>query len=268
MAQRLAVVSDGTALADPQAGVEPVLRQYTELISGLAGIPARPLVVADTGPDELAARIRASPAEVGAVLLTHVEPGRTRRVQRELLAAGGPPVVTDQDATAIALTAALLAALARAGRRPRGSRVLVAGSWYLPGLTPLLLAAGIGDLSLWNRSDAAAFPLHQLVFGADAVIDLVGELPSARDGDRIVLTRDDARSAPFAAAGLLRAALAVPGAALDVEAFLAAALAMVMSTPPDRPVSDGRGPALADLVADAAGAVLDSARTSASSENR
>jgi malate dehydrogenase (oxaloacetate-decarboxylating) len=96
----------------------------------------------------------------------------------------------------------------------------------------MLLDAGVGDITTWNPSDAVVFPLHHVVFGADAVIDLVDGLPS-RTVDRrsgiTVITRDDARSAPFAAAGLLRAALHTPGATFDVEVYCACALALILA---------------------------------------
>jgi malate dehydrogenase (oxaloacetate-decarboxylating) len=120
----MALVSDGSGLAESGTAVEPVLREYAELISGLARVPVGPVVLEAADPAQLAASVRALPADIR--LLTHAEPGRTRMVRRDLRNTGGLPVVTDQDATAIALAAALLAALAQHGRRPRGSRVVVA----------------------------------------------------------------------------------------------------------------------------------------------
>ena len=71
--------------------------------------------------------------------------------------AGGRPVLTDEDITAIALTAAALVYLRRLGRDPHRSRILIADARHLPILSPLLVAAGFPDISLWNRAAATRF---------------------------------------------------------------------------------------------------------------
>jgi hypothetical protein len=70
-------------------------------------------------------QLRDLPAEVGAIFLPHTRP-EFAYAARAL--ADGPPVLTSQDTTAIALTAAVLTTLTRAGRAPRSSRVVIAGA--------------------------------------------------------------------------------------------------------------------------------------------
>ncbi|MFD9894079.1 hypothetical protein ACFWY9_32420 [Amycolatopsis sp. NPDC059027] len=243
--RRIAVVGSGAA-------AESVAREYAELISGLAGIPAKVLDGADHGT--------ISSAEYGAILLVHPGAGAASAARR-LRAATGLYVLSDQDATAIALTGALLATLARRGRAPRDVRVVIAGAERLPGLAPLLIAADVRDVTLWNTADGAVFPLHQIVFGADAVVDLLGALPGDMGGVLAVNTGDDVHAAPCAAAGLLRAALYAEGRAREVDTFHVAAAVLAAVVTPGRVFSRGAARELADLITEAVLASLAPART-------
>jgi malate dehydrogenase (oxaloacetate-decarboxylating) len=251
--QRVAIVSDGSALPSGD-DLTTALREEAELISGLARVPARVTVILASDAAGLAAGIRALPADIGAVLLTRVEPERARHVQQELQDSRARPLLTDADVTAIALAAAALGSLAYAGRRTQGGRVVLAGTRDLPLLAALLMAAGVGDITTWHQSDAVIFPLHNIVFGADTVIDLVGELPSSatsRLAGITVITRDDAGAAPYAAAGLLQAAVHAPGLTFDFEVYRACAHALTAAPASDRPVPYLKGIALTQLIADA-----------------
>lgn len=255
--QRVAIVSDGSALPSDH-DLTATLRDSAELISGLARVPVRPTVILASDAAGLAAGIRALPADIGAVLLTRVDPARARAVQRELQDGGARPVLTDEDVIAIALAAVAVDSLAKAGRRAQGSRVVLAGARDLPVLTSLLMAAGVDDLTTWNASDAAVFPLHNIVFGADTVIDLVGELPrrtSRRLGGLTVITREDASVALYAAAGLLRAAVHAPGLAFDIEIFCACAQ-VLMTVSSGGSVPFVKGIAVTQLVTDAVTSVF------------
>ncbi|GAA4548113.1 hypothetical protein [Amycolatopsis samaneae] len=233
--RRIAVV------CDPGAAESPA-REYAELISGLARTPARVLAAADRGA--------ALPAEYGAVLLAHPGTGAASAAAR-LREATGRFVLSDQDAAATALAGMLLATLARRGRAPRDARVVLAGADRLPGLAALLIASNVRDITLWNAADDAIFPLHQTVFGADAVIDLLGALPGGTDGSLAVLTEDDAHTAPCAAAGLLRAALHAPTLTGDVDTCHTAAAVLAAAVTPGRMVSHGAARELADLITEA-----------------
>ena len=89
-----------------------VLKRYAALVEEQAGLPTR-VVASDYGLHNLA-------AGTGAVLLVRATPERAQKARNSVV---GIPVLTDHDTTAIALTAALLTTLARAGRAPADTPV-------------------------------------------------------------------------------------------------------------------------------------------------
>ncbi|MBP2328800.1 malate dehydrogenase (oxaloacetate-decarboxylating) [Kibdelosporangium banguiense] len=247
----VAVVSDGSALADQDTPIEPLLHEYSALIRDVAGLPTVVMPFEAGTPRQLHATLGGLPSTVGAVFLPHVAPGHAHVAR---LAAGETPVVTDHNTAAIALIAALLTTLTRAGRPLTSSRVVIAGANTMPMLSPLLVTAGVGDITTWNRDDAVAFPLHRVAAGSDAVIDLLGGITEAFGTlvEPAVITRDDPRTVLLALPGLLRALTQVPNARLDVEVYHACALALVMATPSDERLPQGPDRALTRQVADAA----------------
>ncbi|MCE7007004.1 hypothetical protein LWC34_29860 [Kibdelosporangium philippinense] len=251
----VAVVSDGSSLADPDTPVEPVLLEYSALIRDVAGLSTLVMPVEGDAPRQLQSTLGGLPSTVGAVFLPHVTPERAHVAR---LAAGNTPVVTDHDTTAMALTAALLTTLTRAGRPLTSGRVVIAGANTMPMLSPLLVTAGVGDITTWNRADAVAFPLHRIAAQSDAVIDLLGGHSTAFDAPRepVMITRDDPRIPLLALPGLLRALTHVPHAKLDIDVYHACALALVMATPPELQLPDGPDRVLTSRVADAATATV------------
>ncbi|MFD8497364.1 hypothetical protein [Amycolatopsis sp. NPDC059657] len=252
---RVAIVSDGSALP---AGTDLIstLREVAALISGLARVAARPRAVLSADATGLIAAIRALPPDTGAVLLTRVTPERARQVRRELRDSDPRPLLTDEDVTTIALASATSDALPTTWRRrAHGARVVIAGAREMPGLTALLMASGIADITTWNLADAVVFPLHNIVFGADAVVDLVGALSPDLAGISVI-TREDAGKALYAASGLLRAAACASGLGFDVEVFRACARALSAAPPAGRSMPFVKGIALTRLVADAATSVF------------
>lgn len=256
----VAVVSDGSALAD-QSGdsVVSMLGRYAALIEDLAGLPVRVLPLDVGDPAQADASLRSLSAEIGAIFLPHVREEFTCRAR----ALTSTPVLTDQDTTAIALAAAVLTTLARAGRAPRASQVVIAGADTMPILCPLVMLSGVGTVTTWNPADALTFPLRRIAADADVVIDLLGGTVGrtvgrigigafAPDLELTVIAPDSGRDPSLALPGLLRALTAAPGARLDVEVHHACALALVMATPPDQLVPHGPDHGLADRVADAA----------------
>ncbi|MBB5957468.1 malate dehydrogenase (oxaloacetate-decarboxylating) [Saccharothrix tamanrassetensis] len=158
----VAVVGDGSAFGGPD--VEPALRR---LADALAHATASPVHALRLGPDPFDL-----PAGVDAVVLAHTRPDHAWRIP------AGTPVVADLDAIAVVLLAKLLTTLAAAGRTPKRSGVVVAGASSCPAVGPLLLAAGIRDITLWNEADARAFPLSRIASRAHAVIDPLDGLPA------------------------------------------------------------------------------------------
>ena len=109
----IAVVGDGTApggsgTPEPLEWTTPAaLAADAQLIRGLARVHA----VSVTAPpwdaaSRFAERIQQMPAQVAAVFLTRTDAPRVRTVQRLVEQAGGPSVLSAEDATAIALSAA------------------------------------------------------------------------------------------------------------------------------------------------------------------
>ena len=198
--RRIAVVSDGSAHD---------LRAEAALIGDLTAVPVEPRVIVG----DLAAGIRALPADVAAVFLTHVEPPRARRVQRELRESGARPVLIREDARAMVLAAAVLGSLRH------GGRVVLAGAADLPLLVTLLMAAGVADITTWNPADEAVYPLRNIAYGADVVVDLAGAMPA---GAASVVTAAAVEAVPVAAAAMVLAAVRVPELEFEIEVQLAA----------------------------------------------
>jgi malate dehydrogenase (oxaloacetate-decarboxylating) len=262
----VAVVSDGSALriGDRDAAADSLAVLLEDDAAGLsvrAGVPvwAAPLAARDA--EDLATQLRGLPSDTGAIFLTHTDPARARAVQQAVQEAGGPPVLTDADTTMISLTAALLTTIARAGREPATSRVVVAGASTLPGLCPLLIVSGVRDISSWNASDAHAFPLYHLVHHATAVIDLLGATtkPSGwtpGDSWSSVVSPDDPGYRLLPAPGLFAGLVRYPGAALDLDVFRMCALTLTAATPSGELVPEMDDPHLTEVISSAVLRVL------------
>lgn len=242
--------SDRTvAVIGTSAGAESSLRRYATLIEDLAGTRAQVLVLDPDAPQEIVALL---PAGVGALFLPDTPPEVACRVR----ALARVPVLTGQDTTAIALAAAVSATLARAGRVPRSSQVMIAGAAALPVLCPLLMISGVGTVTTWNHVDAHAFPLYRVASGTDVVIDLLGALNGMDGVGPVVILPDHERDTALALPGLVRAMVQTPGARLDVNVHHACALALVMGTPPDELLPHQPDRELTDRIAAAAAAAL------------
>jgi malate dehydrogenase (oxaloacetate-decarboxylating) len=164
----------------------------------------------------LAERIQQLHGHVGAVYLTRTDAPRARTVQRLVEQAGGPPVLTSEDATAIALSAAALAYLHGLGRDPSRSRILIAAAVRMPILSALLIAVGFPDITLWNTVDGAWFPLRRVARDADVVIDLSRNdhddtTDPAEDREATELDLDRPEGSVITRRGLDSRTLAAPG---------------------------------------------------------
>jgi len=251
---RVAIVSDGSALPRT-ADVNAMLWADAALIGDLGGLVAVPRVILADSPDGLAAGVRGLPADVGSVLLAHVDAERAYHVTNELQSHGVRPTVSEHDVNAVVLAAVALRSLAFDGRSPRRCSVVVAGARESPLLSAILMASGFADITTWNSSDAAVFPLRSVLHGADMVIDLVNEPATAADYRRAgiaAISRDDVHVAPFVSVGLLRAAASTAGLGLDIEVLAACARALAPVLPGNRPVARGQGLTLTRLITDVA----------------
>jgi malate dehydrogenase (oxaloacetate-decarboxylating) len=229
------------------AATTSVLRRYAALVEELTGLPTR-VIASDYGLPTLL-------AGTSAVLLVRATPEREHKARAGV---AGIPVLTDRDCTAIALTAALLTTLGRAGRTLETSRVVIAGANTMPLLNPVLLTAGIRDITTWNPADALAFPLRRIAANADAVINLVGgggRFAWPRHAAPAVIVPDPARDPVLALPGLLHALTRHPHARLTPEVQHACAVALSAATPPGeqlpRRPDDTLTRQVADFAADA-----------------
>jgi malate dehydrogenase (oxaloacetate-decarboxylating) len=218
-----------------------VLRRYATLVEEQAGLQTR-VIASDYGLYNL-------PDGTSAVLLVRATPEREQRARDSIM---GIPVLTDRDTTAIALTAALLTTLARAGRTPETSRVVIAGANTMPLLNPVLLTAGVRDVTTWNPADALAFPLRRIAANADAVINLVGgggRFAWPRHTAPAVIVPDPARDPMLALPGLLHALTQHPHARLTPDVQHACAVALSAATPPGEQLPRRPGDTLTRQVA-------------------
>jgi malic enzyme len=246
---RLVVVVGTSGAAD----TESTPRRCAALVEDLAGAHAQMVIIDPDTPQQARAELSALPAEVGALFL----PDASHDVACQARALMQMPVLTGQDTTAIALAAAVSTTLARAGRAPRSSQVVIAGADTLPILCPLLMVGGAGTVTTWNPSDAHAFPLHRVTSGTDVVIDLLDTMPDSADGfGPVVIRPDREHDTALVLPGLVRAILQAPGARLDIEVHHACALALVMGTPPEDMLPRAPDRELTDRVAAAAFAAL------------
>jgi len=76
---------------------------------------------------------------------------------------------------AITLTAAVLVYLVRLGRPMPAARVVIVGAGLVPVMCPMLLAAGVFEITMWNPDDHARAPIERVTRDADAVVNLLGE---------------------------------------------------------------------------------------------
>jgi hypothetical protein len=162
-------------------------------------------------------------------------------------------IVLHSAMAAVAATAALLATLNRRGLSPERSQVVIAGAATMPVLRPLLLAAGFGCVTSWDRRDATTFPLRGITRNATAVIDLLGctrELAEATSDhpELITITPDKTSWAVLALPDLLPAVMTTQDPKIGVEDYHTCALALAATTPPERLLPNPIQPALASPV--------------------
>lgn len=257
----LAVVTDAGAPLGSWEKYGSGLRADAALIHTLSGVRTVPLSLIARDAAELAEKLHGLPPDVGTIFLTRTNRARTRDAQRLLTGLGGRPLITDDDAVAITLTAAVWNYLIRRRRPLTGSRVLIAGAAALPVISPMLLTAGILDITLWNRRDADQAPLSRVTRDADVVVDLVGP---AAGMDQVSLDRpigsviglDQERDHLLALPGLSLALAAAPAPTVNVEVLCACARGLVSATPPHHRLPVLSSPDTTDAVTAAALLVL------------
>lgn len=241
--------SDGVvAVVGGIAATTAVLRRYAAIVEDEAGLPTR-VIASDYGLHNL-------PPDTRVVLLVRATPEREQKARDSI---ADVPVLTERDTTAVALTAALLTTLTRTGNTPETSRVVIAGAGTMPLLNPVLLAAGIRDITTWNPVDALSFPLRGIAADADAVINLVGgggRFAWPRHAAPAVIVPDPARDPLLALPGLLRALSRHPRARLTPDVQHACAIALSAATPPGHQVPRRADETLTRQIAESAADAL------------
>lgn len=259
---KVGVVSDVGAADPDRARAESGISQDAALIELQSGLRCVATALTAASAEDLAAQLQGLPLEVGAVFLTRTAPTRAGEAQRILAEMGGRPLLSSDDATAIAVTAAVLTYLTRLNRPLFSTRVVIAGAATMPVLCPMLLTAGIFDITLWNASDPG-LPLARVVRDADAVVNLLGTDPEVAhaaldrpDGSVIGIGK---REPLLALPGLFRAIAGAPGPLVEIQSFCAAARGLMHATPRRRLLPRGHSPELTYQVAHAVSRVLNPA---------
>ncbi len=156
----VAIVTDGSAvlgLGDigPQAAL-PVMEGKAVLFRSLAGVEAFPICLAARDPDEIVRIVRAISPSFGGINLEDIAAPRCFEIEAKLRAELDMPVFhDDQHGTAIVVAAGLLSGLKLRGSLMGDVRVTINGAGAAGiAVAKLLLALGVGDLVLCDRSGA------------------------------------------------------------------------------------------------------------------
>jgi hypothetical protein len=228
-APRVAVIADqDAAVPDGFAGLEVVVMSVVE---------------AEREP----------PTGVEAVYLAGADQDRVRRLRADLSAEWVIPCLTREEMTTVALAGQLLALLAQTGTRPDVARVVIVEPTAIPTLRPVLVAAGIGEITSWPTADAQSFPLRRIARGADAVIDPLGGKtplmePTAGHSRPALITVTDPAQPLLALPGLLWALWQAPAARPDTGTFHACAHALAACTALGHRLPDPFDPELTPMV--------------------
>lgn len=249
MSVLVAVASDGSDLSHARSRPCRNCAIWRRRLRSLADLDGVVVPVATHGELQLGENLRRLPEEIGAIFLTHTDPVRACAAQRALDGADGRLAVTDQDMTAVVLTAAVLTAAHRAGTSPGECRVTIIDADLLPGLQGLLAVAGLTDVTPWSPADQQQHDAGH----ATAVIDLPGNVRSLGRG---ALIRRDGVSALLVLPGLQRAVLGAGIQVVMAEVYLACARGVASVAPSNRLLPDRPSAQLVRAVAEAARAAL------------
>ncbi len=234
---------------------EPDTSALTGLLSAAAllrvhtGLMATAQLVSADSTEELITTARQmAPDFPGGIYLLYADPARGIAVQAALN--GTVAVITDRQTTAVALIAAALTTLARAGTAPAAGRLVIVGAERNPLVAALAVAAGIGEIDSWGPDDAHNFPLGTLTRRGAVVIDLLGPAgprwqANALDSATPVLAVEDPTTALLALPALLAAARHA-GRRPGLGGHLVCARALVACTPPGQVLPALSDPGLTD----------------------
>ena len=154
------VVTDGSAvlgLGDigPEAGM-PVMEGKCVLFKAFGGVDAFPLCIQSHDVDVIVETIYQISGSFGGVNLEDISAPRCFEIEKRLKERCDIPIFhDDQHGTAVITLAGLINALKVVGKKPEEVRVVVNGAGAAAvAITKLLLASGVRDIALCDRSGA------------------------------------------------------------------------------------------------------------------
>ncbi|WP_322753566.1 malic enzyme-like protein [Frankia sp. Cas3] len=181
--RRIALITDASAVLDfepmPAETALPAVESQAVHLQRATGLDVIPLPVATRGADELATVIRMlAPGFAATVLvhthIRHIETARAAVDNTRADAASQLLLDAVNDGLAVAATAAALNALRARAVDLRRARVILVDPARGGDLAGLLVAAGIGDITLYDPVEYGIQALHAVADQTDLVIDLMG----------------------------------------------------------------------------------------------
>ncbi|MBP2452418.1 hypothetical protein [Mycolicibacterium lutetiense] len=223
----------------PQRDCWTAMEDYAGLVSDRTNMRAVPLPLISSEAAAVAARLSQLPVCLDAVLLIGLDATTAGQVQTAVGAAGGPPVITELDATTVAVAAAACAVLRDRGVTSRRGEIVVTGPENAPRLGPLLAALGIAAMTTWRRYDAEDYPLRRLMAHNDVLIDLAGIGDErAAPGRTLRMPADPYDFGALVVPGLLAGLCGQGRSPVTIELFTACARALTLLTPTNQVLPD------------------------------
>ena len=182
VANTVAVVTDGTAvlgLGDigPRAAM-PVMEGKAVLFKQFGGVDAVPICLATVDVDEIVETVVRLAPSFGGINLEDISAPRCFEIEEQLKQRLDIPVFhDDQHGTAVVVLAALENALRLTGRLMETTRVVVSGAGAAGvAVTRILLAAGIGDVTVLDRAGVLASSRGPLNDSKRALAEITADL--------------------------------------------------------------------------------------------
>jgi hypothetical protein len=237
----IAVICDAFAPATDRALPDTGLGNDADQLARLAGLAATAVPLLARHANELAEQIHQLPPTVAAVWLTRTRTPRARATQRLLATTERIPVITDDDAIAISLSAATHTYLSRLPGPAATARILIAHVAECPTLHALLSTNTDGhdrttQLSHWSPT-AASQPLARAASDADVIINLLGPHPTltdlaARRPQHAVISLRGEQEHLLPLPGLFRALATQPPTPLNLATLRACVQGLIAATQP------------------------------------
>ncbi|CAI7980528.1 Malic enzyme-like protein [Frankia sp. Hr75.2] len=213
-ARRVALLTDASAVLDfeqlTSAAALPALESQAVHLHQATGLDVFPLPIAATGAAELATAIGLLAPGFAATVLVHTHIRHVNAVRAALTSAPYLLLDTVNDGLAIGVAAAALTHLRARAIDPHHARVVLIDPPRGGDLAGLLVAARIGDLTLYDPVAYGIEPLHRLAPDIDLIIDLLG-LAAPPVGIPVLHSRPETPPALAAATTGPRPLHALPG---------------------------------------------------------